>query len=57
MDKVRPIYVYKSNGSWWWNCRVPFCQLSDCHAGHKLTLEAAQAHLNTHGSLGFRKGK
>lgn len=57
MDRTRNIYVYKSNDTWWWQCRVPFCQLTDCHPGHKNALQAGLKHVNRHGKLGFRKGK
>lgn len=53
MNKTRPIYVYKSNNSWWWQCRIPFCQISDCGLGWKKTLADANEHLRSHGKIGF----
>lgn len=55
MSKSRPIVVYKdkSSDTWFWSCKIPFCELNSWGAGHAGALRDGRAHLDRHRSFGF----
>jgi hypothetical protein len=57
MSKQRPIVVYKdkSSDTWYWSCRIPFCELNNWGAGHAGALQDGRAHLDRHHRFGFSR--